>query len=164
MHKLHIENSTTLNSSTLLYNYIDNISIVPWMPNLLVDNYNIPCQTGGTANLTIKAGMGNGNKDYWIWMSVTGNYPGTPVGSHTMPLNWDILLQLGLMYPNFPGTTGFIGKTSSFGTAFASFTLPPDPQLNYMDMPIYFAYMIMAPGPSFPIYFVSLPVHIKYVP
>ncbi|MHC4944134.1 MAG: hypothetical protein ACYTG7_14060 [Planctomycetota bacterium] len=164
MYNLHIENTCTLASSILLYHYIDNISIKPAVPDLDLPNINISSKTGGTATFDIDAGIANGGKSYWLWMSVSGNYPGIKVSGMTVPLNWDGFLQFGLCYPNFPGSTGFIGKLDFFGIGQAQLTMPPDPQQLFMDVPFHFAYVLTAPGPELPVSYVSTPVHIKYVP
>lgn len=164
MYTLFIENTRSISSTTDLYNYIDGISIEPVMPNIILDEINIPCPTGGTADFTLKAGLSNGGKNYWLWMSVSGNYPGIPLNGLTVPLNMDVVFLFGVMNPNFPGSSGFVGKLDFFGMAKPTMTLPPDPQQAFMGIPIYFAYVLTAPGPSLPISFVSTPVHVKYVP
>ena len=161
---LLIENTRTLTSSTLLYNYIDNISITPFIWNFGTDTMNIPCSTGGKVELSLKGGLANGNKDYWIWMSTSGSYPGIPVNGVQIPLNWDALLLYGLSNPGFAGSTGFIGKLSGFGLGEATLTLPADPSHMFVGFPIHMAYILTGPGPAMPITFASHPLHIKYCP
>ena len=161
---LLVENTRNLTSSTLLYNYIDNISVAPFMANFEGDTMNIPCSTGGKVSMTLKAGIANGNKDYWILMSTSGSFPGFSVGGQTVPLNWDLLLQYGLYNPGFAGSTGFVGKLTGFGMGEATLTLPADPSHLLVGFPIHFAYVLTAPGPALPLSFVSHPMHIKYCP
>jgi len=163
MHTLKIENTRNLTSSSLLYNYIDNISLIPVMPNLAVSDMNIPCSTGKQVTFTIKAGLSNSGKPYMMWMSATGNFPGVMVQGQHIPLNMDALFLFGLSNPNFAGSTGFIGNLDFFGMASPTLTLPPDIHKNFEGIPIYFAYVITAPGPKLPISFVSTPVHINYL-
>ena len=136
----------------------------PVVPNLEVTDINISCATGGTVELKLRGGFANGGKDYWVWMSVTGNWPGIPLNGVTVPLNYDALTELGLIYPLFPGSTGFMGKLDFFGMATATLTLPSDPQQVLLGLPIQFAYVLLAPGPSLPLSYASTPVHVKYVP
>lgn len=164
MFTLLIENTRSLASSTQLYNYIDNITIAPQVADLEIDKINIPYSTGTEVAFTIRPGVAHKNKDYWLWMSVSGTYPGIPVSGLVVPLNRDILFDLGLMYPNLPGTTGFLGKLSMFGLADATFDLPPNPDMSLVGIPIYFAYVLTSPGPKLPLTYASTPVHIKYVP
>jgi len=147
-----------------LYNYIDNISLTPEHYTLIVENFNIPCQTGGTANFDIKAGIGNANKNYWMWISISGNYPGINVSGLNVPLNDDPLFVMCLSHPNFPGSTGWVDKLNIFGMASPTLTLPADTQQLLVGFPLHIAYVLTAPGPSLPLSYVSNPVHIKYVP
>ena len=163
MYTLHIENTRGLTSSNLLFNYIDNISIKPSVPDLNIEEINISCQTGGTAKFDLKAGLANKNKNYWLWMSATGTFPGFKLNGLTVPLNWDVLFEFGLFNPGFPGSTGFIGKLDFFGMAKAQMILPADPQFTMVGFPINFAYVLTEPGPSLPVSYVSTPVHIKYI-
>ena len=164
MYTLHIENTRNLVSSTLLYNYIDSITIEPFVWSFGTDDLNVPCLTGKTVTLNLKGGLANGNKDYWIWMSVSGSYPGFTIGDKTVPLNWDVLMEYGLLNPGFPGSTAFIGKLDAFGLASAGLTLPADPHQLLVGMPIHLAYVLTAPGPALPVTFVSNPLHVKYCP
>ncbi len=129
-----------------------------------VSDYNVSCSSGGTAQFRLFTANTYPGKDYWIWMSVSGTYPGIDLSGVTVPLNWDALLEYGLFYPNFPGSVGFLGKLDGFGQASASMTLPPDPNHIMVGLPLHFAFVITSPGPSMPIMAVSNPVHIKYCP
>ena len=164
MYTLHIENTCNLVATTDRHNYIDNISIKPETIELDIEDINIPCQTGGTATFDIKMGLANKNKEYWMWMSATGTYPGFQLNGLEIPLNWDVLFEFGLFNSGLPGLSGLIGKLDFFGMAKPQITLPPDPQLMMVGFPFNFAFVLTAPGYSLPITFVSAPVHIKYVP
>jgi hypothetical protein len=164
LYDLYIENTCKIDPTEILYNYIDNITIKPEKPVLDIEDINISCQTGGTATFDIKMGLANKNKEYWLWMSATGNHPGFKLSGLKVPLNWDVLLEFGLLNPGFPGSNGLIGKLDFFGMAQPELTLPPDPQLMMVGLPINFALVLTSPGHSLPITFVSVPVHIKYVP
>lgn len=165
MHTLWIRNHCTINPpSDDLFNYIDNITIKPNPLFLDVEDINIPCPTGGTADFKIKAGLAHGGQHYWMMMSVSGNYPGINASGINIPLNWDFLFQMGLAYPLFPGTTNFYGKLDFFGMASPTLTLPPDLQMAFVGVPIYFSLVFLGQGPSLPVTYASSPVHIKYVP
>jgi hypothetical protein len=164
LYTLHIENTKAQASSTCIYSYIDNISLVPAEPNLATDKINVPCDIGARVNFMLDAGAAHGNKDYWIWMSASGTYPGIPLGTVTVPLNYDALFAFGLLYPGFAGSTGFIGVLDGQGQAKAALLLPTDPHQSLVGFPLYFAYVVTAPGPSKPVSFASYPVHVKYIP
>lgn len=168
LYTLHIENTRNVTSSTCIYNYIDNITLEP---NALyqkmyfsVSDYNISCSSGGKAQFKINTSNIHPDQDYWIWMSVSGTYPGIALSNVTVPLNWDGVFEFGLYYPGFPGSVGFFGKLDGFGQAAASLTLPADPKHLMVGFPIHFAFVVTSPGPSLPILDASNPVHIKYCP
>lgn len=162
MYTLYIENTRDDVSSTCIYNYIDNISLKPGAYSFIVSmGKNIPCATGGNVNLSISAGFGNGGKDYWIWFTASGTYPGFKVSGLQVPLNQDAFFNWGLANPILPG---FIGKLSFSGSAMATLVMPPDPGMMLKGFPIHFAYVLTSPGPSLPVLDVSNPVHIKFVP
>lgn len=125
---------------------------------------NIERFVGGTINMALNPGPAHAGKDYWIWMSISGTCPGFEFSGINVPLNQDILFQMGLMYPQFPGTIGIMGKLDGNGLASASFNLPTDRPNHLKDIPINFVYVLLSPGPSGPITFASTPVHIKYTP
>lgn len=164
MYNLKIENTRTLTSSSLLYNYIDNITLEPMFVKFSVDDNNIPCMTGKTVNFSLTAGNANGGKNYWIWMSASGNYPGINLNGITVPLNWDPLFTFGLYNPAIPGSVGFLGVLDGTGKATASLAFPSDLQKQLVGFPIHLAYVLTSPGPSLPISLASEPIHVKYIP
>jgi hypothetical protein len=164
LYALKIENTRDVASSTCIYNYIDNITLVPWSQTLKADVKNIPCTTGGTVNFSLKAGAAQGSQEYWIWLNCTGTYPGINLSGITIPLNQDPLLDFGLCNPCFGGTVGFMGQLDAYGMGQASINLPVDGHQSLVGIPINFAYIVLSPGPSLPIKFASIPVHVKYIP
>jgi len=114
--------------------------------------------------LSISAGFGHGGKDYWIWFTLSGSYPGFSWGGRYFPLNQDPLFWFGIQNPNFGGSTGFVGKLAGSGTAVATLALPKDPSMSLVGYPIHFAYVLFAGGLKPPPDMVSNPVHVKYVP
>jgi hypothetical protein len=115
-------------------------------------------------NFSLNATAAQGGQDYWIWLNCTGTYPGIKLSGVDIPLNQDPLLDFGLCNPCFPGTAGFMGQLDAYGMAQASISLPVDGHLTLVGIPISFAYVVLSPGPSLPIHFASVPVHVKYVP
>ena len=168
LYTLRIENTRNAVSATCIYNFIDNIQLVPYSMYqkiyLSVNDCNVSCSSGSTVQFKLLTTNAYPNEYYWILMSVSGTYPGFNLSGITVPLNWDALLEYGLMYLNFPGSVEFFGKLDGFGQATASLTLPPDPNQILVGLPIHFAFVVTSPGPSTPIMVASNPVHIKYVP
>ena len=164
MYTLKLENTRSLASNSQLYNYVDYIEMAPLFKNLATDETNIACSEGGTVNLLLAPGAAHGGKAYWIWMSVSGTYPGLFLGGMKVPLNWDALFLFTLSNPDFSGSQGFAGLLDGKGSASASLDFPADFQQNFVGFPIHFAYAVASAGPSMPLCFVSHPVHVKYVP
>jgi len=165
LYTLKIENTRTLTSSTLLYNYIDNIDLKPILTTFnLTSNCNVPCSSGAQKLFSISAGFANGGKDYWIWFTLSGTYPGFDWNGNYFPLNQDALFWWGLSNPGFAGSSGFFGTLSGSGSASATLTLPSDPGGSLVGFPIHFIYVLLSPGHQPPVLSVSNQVHLKYIP
>jgi hypothetical protein len=164
-YKLNIENTRGTTASTCIFNYIDNISLAPvYSTFTMTGNNNVPCSTGGQKILSISAGFGTGKKDYWIWFTVSGTYPGFDWAGLYFPLNQDPLFWWGLQYPDFPGSAGFYGTLNAGGTAVATITMPSDPGGKLVGYPIHFIYVLLTKGHTAPPLAVSNPLHLKYCP
>ncbi|MFH2001511.1 MAG: hypothetical protein ABIK28_17645 [Planctomycetota bacterium] len=165
LYTLKVENTRSLASSTLLYNYIDNISLRPFYSTFNISGKpNISCISGGYVLFSISAGFGNGGKDYWIWFNVSGTYPGFTWNGLNFPLNQDLLFWMGIQYPSFPGTTGFFGTLSGSGSGVATMSFPKNLDQSLLGIPINFIYVLLSPGLQPPALAVSFPVHVKYCP
>jgi len=164
IYTLKIENTRSVASSTCIYNYIDNITLKPSNQNLYADKVNIPCMTGDTVNLVLEAGAANAGKDYWVLFNYSGTYPGVDYSGINIPLNMDALFLFALNNPGFAGSSGMTGQLNATGYAPASIDMPVDYSLGLVGIPINFAYVLLQPGPSAPITYASIPVHVKYIP
>jgi hypothetical protein len=160
---LKIQNTRGLSSSSLLFNYIDNISVEPQVTDFGTDRLNVACQSGCQVNFDVAAGAAYAGEPYWIWMSASGTYPGFDVNGITVPLNQDVLFFFGLNQA-LPGATGFLGNLDVSGSASASFLFPADTRQILVGVPIHFAYVVTSAGPSLPVKFASCNVHVKYIP
>lgn len=91
-------------------------------PLQLSDNA-IASSTGGIIDLTLDAGSVNAGRKYLILGSVSGTEPGTslPGGIVTLPINWDIFTDLGLLLLNTPVFHQFMGMLDSNGKATSQF-------------------------------------------
>ena len=164
LYTVQITNSSNYSASSCIYNYIDNISLTPSIPDLQVDTLNVDCGTGGVVNFSLDAGVANAGEPYWIWMSASGTFPGFALSGVTVPLNMDFLLITGLMNPGFPGSTGFLGVLDGSGIASASLVFPMDHAQKFVGKPLFFAYVLTSAGPSMPLKYASFPAHVKYIP
>ncbi|MHC4897717.1 MAG: hypothetical protein ACYTGW_11480 [Planctomycetota bacterium] len=83
----------------------------------------VKLSTGGTQTLELAAGNSQANRDYWVFGSVSGTFPGVRLGPVTVPLNYDLLTQLTLANPN-TAIRGSQGRLDSMGTATAKIVVP----------------------------------------
>lgn len=166
IYELNISNVLFGASSTSLYSYIDNISLVPEKTNFYVSPMNYCSEQGGTAEFKLIAGTSNAYEKYWIWISASGTWPGYVVTGVTVPLNYDWVLQACFDNPGLPGyASNFIGYLDSMGNAKAKLKVPPD-YYFMLGRPVHFAYVLLqVPSPSIEphVKFASFPVHIKYI-
>jgi nitrous oxidase accessory protein NosD len=101
---------------------------------------------GGTASLTLHAGMYNAGKPYLLLGSISGTSPGTllPGGLVKLPLNWDAFTRLVLDNLNSVFFVDFFGILDDSGMAQAAFNIP-GPQACGYDGPVYFASALVGP-------------------
>ena len=114
--------------------------------------------TGGTANLTLDAGVAKANWKYLILGSVTGTDPGTVLPSGAvLPLNWDSFTDVVISLLNTGIFMDFFGTLDGSGQAAASFNVPPG--TGVVGLKIYFAFALFKPWDI-----TSNPVEIDMVP
>lgn len=125
------------------------------------DRGTISATTGGNVDFYLKAGFDEASRNYIMLGSVTGTSPGTllPKGLATLPLNWDIFMDLVLLLLNSAVFQDFTGQLDASGKHYALFDtngpLPP----TSIGTEIHFAYALKN------LYdFVSNPVRIEVVP
>ena len=107
----------------------------------------IQLSLGGTSDFYLDAGASNAGDFYWLLASVTGTSPGIPVGSVTLPINFDPITSITIKQPGaffFNSLRGFLDGS---GQALAGLTLPivNDPSLHGVE--INFAY-VLGPVPG----------------
>lgn len=157
LYTLEIQNSRKLASSADLHNYMDTVVLEPlnWM--LGSDGVTISAIYGGTRTFYLQGGGQYANSDYWMWVGVSGTYPGMQTKGVEIPLNYDFLVGLCWLAPGGIGT-GFVGKLDGTGDATAAMTLLPDTSL--IDLTLYYSYVILSPGMSLPVLAASNPVNV----
>jgi hypothetical protein len=115
-------------------------------PPLEANVYSLVEATGGTVDLTLNAGIENGNRPYLVLGSVTGTIPGTPLpgGQAILRLNWDTFTALVVNFMNTSLFANFQGTLDASGMASATFdTLGPIP--GAAGLTLYFAYVLNVP-------------------
>lgn len=83
----------------------------------------VKLSTGGTQTLELAAGSSQANRSYWVFGSLSGTFPGVPLGPVTIPLNYDVLTLLTLASPNTV-ISGSMGLLDAAGTATAKVVVP----------------------------------------
>lgn len=156
IHTLKIRNRRNLASSTLLENYIDNITLAPkgWM--LGSNGVTLSGLYGSTRLLNLDAGVEHANQDYVVLMGYSGTWPSLAMNGVPIPLKWDYLVKLSMFYPGFPGA-GFAGTLNHEGKALATFVFPPD--MSLVGLTLHFSYIVLSPGGGLPVVAASNPIN-----
>jgi hypothetical protein len=127
-------------------------------PTLTVEPYQIPEPAGGSAILSLSAGIENSNRNYFILGSISGTEPGTPLpgGQVSLPLNYDFFMLFVINNLNGPIFQNFAGMLDDDGLGTATFNVPASTGfLGCMN----YAYAL-----SKPYDFVSNPIVMEIVP
>lgn len=148
MYTLAIENTRAAGSENTLVNYIDNIMLVPEDYMLSADGQTLTAFFTSTRTFSLTAGAEHANRNYWMWMGCTGTYPGLSVSGVSVPLNYDVVVELGLIYPGFIHPD-FLGILDASGNATVAMDTKPDASLQ--GMTFYFSYVVLSPGYSLPV-------------
>jgi Zn-dependent M28 family amino/carboxypeptidase len=100
---------------------------------------------GGSATFALDFGATKAGRTYVLALSATGNAPGTPLGSVTVPLVFDAATNLGFSLLNTPVFANFAGALSGAGTAAPSLNLPPLGNPALAGLNLHFAAFTLAP-------------------
>jgi len=92
--------------------------------------------------LTINAGTAHAGRFYWIFGSLTGTWPETPIGPVSIPLVPDFYTSLTIALPNTPILTQFKGIIGRDGKASASFNIPKNAPAKAVGVTAYHAYVV----------------------
>jgi hypothetical protein len=126
---------------------------------LEADSFELPEMTGGTVNMSLDAGPGNGNRWYVVLGAISGTNPGVPLPQNKaiLPLNWDAFTNGMINNLNSIFYQNFLGQLDGLGQAMATLNLGPAPGTGGL-LVLSFAYTL-----GNPFNFVSNPVNIKMV-
>ena len=120
------------------------------------DGVTFACTKVTTRHYYLHGGSAYAGRGYWMWMGLSGTYPGMQVSGVEVPLNYDYLVSLCWANPGFPGVN-FFGTLDGNGQATASLSVQAN--LNYLDLTMYFTYVILSPGGGLPLAAASNPVN-----
>lgn len=126
-------------------NLFNAVFLATGMNMLYPDTFNIDADLGGTVNFTLDAGSANGGRGYLLMASLSGTSPGIPIGSTTIPLNWDMLLSLSIHLANTFYFTNTMGVLNNVGMGSASFNANAGDLRPIAGATIHFAYLLDAP-------------------
>jgi hypothetical protein len=94
-------------------------------PHLLADAGLISLAQGGEQTFSLGAGMAHAGDLFFLAGSATGTAPGFVFAGLPVPLNPDVYFLYTVNHPGTPPLAGSFGFFDAFGTAEASFALPP---------------------------------------
>jgi hypothetical protein len=100
---------------------------------------------GGAVTLKLDLGPAKAARKYVVAVSASGTAPGTPLGSVTVPLNFDALTGIGLQLLNTPVFGGFGGLLDAQGRASATFVSPPLAAPPLAGLSLHFAAFTLGP-------------------
>ena len=94
---------------------------------LTSDAYVVSTSAGSRVSLTLEAPPGRANEPYLVLASYTGSSPGTTYGPIIVPLNRDLITQVGYVLAQAGDlmTDQWLGMLDSNGRATARFRFPP---------------------------------------
>jgi hypothetical protein len=145
---LKIRNFSSGNSTTLLINYIDNVSFAPVDYLLRTDQETFSLSAGNTVSFYLEGGPAQASQYYLMIAGFSGCYPGFDMDGVNVPLNWDMLVGMCFNNPGFIAP-GFFGQFDGNGQAMATMTVPNDQSL--LDLALFYSYIVLSPGPSPPV-------------
>jgi hypothetical protein len=128
-------------------------------PPLVASAKHLSGSAGGSVALALDAGLAHAGRKYVIAVSASGTAPGMPLGSVTVPLQFDAVTNLGFQFLNSPFFAGFGGLLDAQGKAAASFNSPPLGAPSLAGISLSFAAFTLGP-----IDFASNAVTVQYQP
>lgn len=109
------------------------------------DTFAVSAQAGGTIDYTLDMGASFANRPYLMLASLSGTDPGTPVGSTTLPLNWDVTTDVSIVLANTPWLPDSMGTLDADGMALTSFIPGPNDLSGAIGLTLHFACVIGHP-------------------
>ncbi len=119
----------------------------------------VEASSGGAIEHYLNGTAALGGRIYVLLLSASGTSPGTPLGSVTVPLNWDTLT--GVCFNNLFSIVfqDFIGYLNPSGAATATLNVPILTDPNVIGITLYSAWFTLSP-----INFASNPTELLIVP
>ncbi len=164
MYTLEINNSRYLSAGSDYKNYIDNITVGPADPDLMINGEsNISVASGRIVFMIIDAGAAHAGEDYFLLASFD-SYPGFTASGHYVPLVQDVVFDYSKKNANSSVFMNSKGVLDASGKATPWFNTlgPVDPA--YVGKTISFAYVLLAGPGTPPVTHSSNKVMVSFIP
>jgi hypothetical protein len=119
-------------------------AVVPGSPSLWADVRFFPSRLGGVSNFTLDAGAAYAGRVYVLGGSISGTTPGIPLGTITVPLNYDPFTATMLTMLNTPVFANFFGVLDGSGQATAQLDLTGIPNPGWNGLIMHFAFVTLS--------------------
>jgi hypothetical protein len=141
-------------------NYADHLRMFPQNPNFIAETREIIASSGGTANLTVKAGAAHANKWYLVLSGISGCHPGFTMNGVKIPLNQDFWTMMAINFALGGIWTGFYTQLDANGDGTAVLNTF-GPQAAAKGLVMYFDYIVLLNPTNSPI-FASYPIYVMF--
>jgi len=123
---------------------VELYSIAPGTePELWRDVGVLSLQAGGTSNVALNLGVPFAGRSYALLASISGTTPGLNLGKTHVPLNFDVITQLGIeLLPYLPG---FLGALDGAGRTTATLDLDPGTDPAFAGATLHLAAVTLGP-------------------
>jgi hypothetical protein len=103
----------------------------------------VSARHGGTVDFSLNAGSDNAGRDYFVLGSVSGTLPGTPLpGGATLPLNWDLVTEMTIVYANTSMLMNSNGILDGDGKAAAQLNLTGPLPMDMVGLTMNYAFVL----------------------
>lgn len=156
IYSLEVYNYRNSAPTTCVYNYIDDIAMIPQNSDLTVYPQTMSAVAGGQIYLTLIPGAAHAGEDYIVLMS-RGSHPGFPMNGFQIPLNRDDIFFFSLNNANGGIFQNTIGTIDASGYGSPRVNVPSNLDPSYVGQCYSVAFMLTATSGSPPVTYVSLP-------
>jgi Zn-dependent M28 family amino/carboxypeptidase len=124
---------------------VELYSVTPGVePELWRDAGVLSLQAGGASNLALNLGAPFAGRNYAVLASISGPSPGFNLGRAHVPLNFDVITQLGIdLLPLLPG---FLGTLDAAGRSTATLDLDPGTDPAFAGTILHLAAVMLGPS------------------
>ena len=103
----------------------------------------IPAGAGGSSALHMDQGAPAALRPYLVLAGLSGSQPGIDLNTVVVPVNYDLLTEIGIVAVNSPMFAAFAGALDAAGQGRATFSLPPGIGAQLIGRRLTFAYVLV---------------------